>query len=113
MIKRIVICLAAAALLAGCGQKATSRTHSAISPAPVATPQPSLSPAAASAASATGSAAPVPSSLNCAPSQPVWINERTHVYHVAGDPYYGRTKHGRYLCETDARKEGFRAAHSR
>jgi hypothetical protein len=109
MTKRIVICIAAIALLAGCGQKASTRNNSVVSPAPVASGGgQSQSQGGVSAASA----APVPTGMDCAGGQPVWINERSHVYHVAGDPWYGRTKHGRYLCERDARKEGYHESSS-
>jgi hypothetical protein len=105
MIKRIVICIAAIALLAGCGQKASTRNNSVTSPAPVASTAPGAQSQSAGAPAA--STAPVPAGMDCGGGQPVWINERSHVYHVAGDPWYGRTKHGRYLCERDARKEGY------
>lgn len=104
MTKRIVICIAALALLAGCGQKASTRDHSVVSPAPVAS---TSGQSQAETGTSAASAAPVPASMDCGGAQPVWINERTHVYHVAGDPWYGRTKHGRYLCARDARKEGY------
>lgn len=107
MIKRIVVCIAAVALLAACGQKASTRNNSVVSPAPVATAEGMRS---ESGAAGAGTQAPVPSSMDCGGAQPVWINEKTHVYHPAGDQWYGRTKHGRYLCERDARKEGYHAA---
>ncbi len=56
------------------------------------------------------STAAVPSSLHCGAVSPVWANERTHVYHVASDPYYGRTKHGAYMCPQQAAREGYHAA---
>lgn len=61
----------------------------------------------------TGSAAPVPASLTCAAGdQIVWVNERRKVYHMASDPYYGRTKHGSYMCESDAKSKGYHMAGS-
>jgi hypothetical protein len=56
---------------------------------------------------------PVPASLNCGAVQPVWVNERSHVYHEPSDPLYGRTKHGKYLCPSTAMSEGYRKAGSR
>lgn len=109
MIQRTVLCIAALALIAGCGQKASTRNHSVMSAAPVASPAAMQNGTERNAAPAA-TLAPVPSSVDCGGAQPVWVNERTHVYHVAGDPYYGKTKHGRYLCRPDARKEGYREA---
>ena len=107
MIKRIVVCIAVMAVLAGCGHKASTRTTTTVnSPAPAA----SAAAMGTESGAAAASQAPVPSSMDCGGAQPVWINEKTHVYHTAGDPYYGKTKHGRYLCERDARKEGYHAA---
>jgi hypothetical protein len=46
--------------------------------------------------------APVPSDLNCGGAAPVWVNQRSRVYHEPGDPLYGRTKHGSYMCPSMA-----------
>lgn len=58
-------------------------------------------------AAGTGAVEPVPAGMNCGGTQPVWVNERSHVFHLAGDPYYGRTKHGKYMCERDAARAGY------
>ena len=39
----------------------------------------------------------------------VWVNTETHVYHKEGDRWYGRTKKGKYMSESEALKEGNRA----
>jgi predicted lipid-binding transport protein (Tim44 family) len=36
----------------------------------------------------------------------VWVNTETHVFHKEGSKWYGKTKHGRYMSEADAMKEG-------
>jgi hypothetical protein len=40
----------------------------------------------------------------------VWVNSSTHVYHKEGSRFYGKTKHGKYMSEQDAIKEGDHAA---
>jgi hypothetical protein len=40
----------------------------------------------------------------------VWVNTDTKVFHREGDRYYGKTKHGKYMTESEAIQQGFRAA---
>ena len=47
---------------------------------------------------------------NCGATKAVWVNTKTHVYHEAGNPMYGNTKHGKYLCPSAAKAEGDRPA---
>ena len=43
----------------------------------------------------------------------VWVNTETKVYHQEGDRWYGRTKHGKYMSESEAMTAGFRASKSK
>lgn len=47
---------------------------------------------------------------NCGAVKAVWVNLNSKVYHEPGDPYYGHTRHGEYLCPSQAKEQGFRPA---
>ena len=59
-------------------------------------------PSAGSPQAVAPSAAPAPGM--------VWVNTDTKVYHREGDRYYGKTKHGKYMTESEAIQAGYRAA---
>jgi len=40
----------------------------------------------------------------------VWVNTSSHVYHMEGSRWYGKTRHGKYMSEEDAISEGDHAA---
>ena len=61
-------------------------------------------------AMAPGTLATQPPNMQCGAVQPVWVNTKSHVYHEPNDPYYGRTKHGKYMCPSQAVKEGYHKA---
>ncbi len=72
--------------------------------------------AAGNAASAAGSAASgamdsmgsmTKTIPNCGAVKAVWVNLNSKVYHEPGDPYYGKTKHGEYLCPSQAKAQGY------
>jgi hypothetical protein len=56
-------------------------------------------------------AAPIPRGMNCK-GNVVWVNVNTKSYHRQGDPYFGRTKHGEYMCEAAADAAGYHLAGS-
>ncbi len=61
-------------------------------------------------AMAPGTLATIPPTVQCGAVQPVWVNTKTHVYHLPSDSRYGRTRHGVYMCPSAAKAEGDRAA---
>lgn len=90
-----ILALALSSLVACGGGKSASNTATEASTAPMA-----------SGAMQNGNAT-IP---NCGAVQAVWVNMRTKVYHEPGDPMYGKTKHGAYLCPNQAKERGFRPA---
>jgi len=88
-----------------------SKKHSKKSTAAAnATPAPS--PAASASQAKVAKTVPTPEATQ-APgggTGKVWVNTETHVYHKEGSKWYGKTKHGKYLSEQDAIKEGDHAA---
>jgi hypothetical protein len=43
-------------------------------------------------------------------SRQVWVNTATGVYHYPDTRWYGNTKQGKFMSETDARAHGYRPA---
>ena len=72
---------------------ATQPAAAAAAPAPASVPK---------ASSNTASRTPPP-----AGSGMVWVNTDTKVYHREGDRWYGKTKSGKYMTESDAIKAGY------
>ncbi|MFN2460187.1 MAG: hypothetical protein ABR591_05825 [Candidatus Velthaea sp.] len=70
-----------------------------------------VSPLAAVAKKTPPVAAGMPS---CKGSDPVvWVNTKSMVYHLQGDSYYGKTKAGKYACQSDAVAMGAHASGSK
>jgi hypothetical protein len=79
--------------------------------APIA---PVAKPVAPATASVTKAAPETPTVYNPPPATGmVWVNLGTKVYHKEGDRWYGKTKNGKYMTETDAIKAGYRAVKER
>jgi hypothetical protein len=43
----------------------------------------------------------------------VWVNSDSKVYHCSGTRWYGKTKHGEYMSESQAVAQGNRADHNK
>lgn len=113
---RLLAAFAAVAVLSACGGGARSTSTDKVGTTSVATApampegRPAVAPSGVMQPENGTPAQPIPNNLNCPADEIVWVNTSKHVYHYANDQYYGRTKHGTYMCERDAEREHDRAA---
>lgn len=96
---------------------ATPMAAPAPAPAPAPTPAaqapkpaPTMAAKPAPAAAGTGAASEAQAKAHCPTDTVVWVNTKSHIYHFAGTHSYGTTKQGDYMCETEAKAAGDRAA---
>jgi hypothetical protein len=97
----IVLTILAGAALPAYGQTATSHPAAAASGA---------APALASGQFQSEQAA----KTHCPGDTIVWVNlGASKAYHTSADRFYGKTRHGAYMCQKEAQQQGFHAAGTR
>ena len=75
-------------------------------------PAPTSKPAATTAPPSAPASKPMTTRQAARPKSTgmVWVNTDSGVYHKPGTRWYGKTKNGKYMTQTDAMKAGYHAA---
>ena len=105
-------------LTAGLGYAQSQPARSA-APASMTAPAPANVPVAAPAKASTGKSSG--KTVQKAPSEAapgggdgkVWVNFASKTYHCPATKYYGKTKAGEYMSESDAKAKGNHANHKK
>ena len=84
-------------------------------PSPAAANKPVAAPTAAAPPGTPGSGTPASKPAMAPQTRAtnggvVWVNTASRIYHKPGTRWYGKTKHGKYMTEADAKRAGYRAA---
>ncbi len=92
--------------------QANSTDNNSAAAKPAAPANPSATPAAPKTATKATAGAPSSSEIAAAKaSGKVWVNTESGVYHKSGR-WYGKTKSGKFMTESEAKAAGYKAAHN-
>ena len=87
-----------------------------LAPSPATANKPAAAPTAATPPGTPSSGTPVSKPATAQQTRAangggvVWVNTDSRIYHKPGTRWYGKTKHGKYMTEADAKRAGYRAA---
>jgi hypothetical protein len=101
---------------AGQTRSGACRGHGGVKSWDTATPAtnaPAKATAVAPAAAPSKPATPTQSTRGTPGAGQVWVNTATKVYHCPGDRWYGKTKAGEYMPESQAKSSGFSPDHNK
>lgn len=98
----------------GATRSGACRGHGGVKSWDTAAPS-TTAPATGAATTPATSAAtpPVPTTHGVPGAGQVWVNTASKVYHCPGDRWYGKTKAGEYMSESQAKNSGFRPDHNK
>lgn len=94
------------------GSKAATTTGTSAVP-PATTPSSTMPPVATPAAPLPKASAPAATQAVGGGAGQVWVNSSSKVYHCQSDRWYGKTKNGAYMSESDAVAKGNRPDHGK
>jgi hypothetical protein len=95
----------------GTTRSGACRGHGGVQTWDTAAPSTTAPATGATAGPATAPSQPTPTQTPRAGQ--VWVNTTSKVYHCPGDRYYGKTKAGEYMSESQAKSSGFRPDHNK
>jgi hypothetical protein len=98
----------------GTTRSGACRGHGGVKSWDTANPSTTTAPTGAATAPATDAGtAPAQTAHGAPGAGQVWVNTSSKVYHCPGDRWYGKTKAGEYMSESQAKSSGFRADHNK
>jgi hypothetical protein len=97
----------------GTTRSGACRGHGGVKTWNTAAPSTTAPPTGAPEAAPSKPIAPAQTARGVPGAGQVWVNTDSKVYHCPGDRWYGKTKAGEYMPESQAKSSGFRPDHNK